>query len=305
MRASSYPKIYNLGHSALGKNFLQHEFIVQEKVDGSQFTFGKIKGEVVARSKNQPLGWKALAEKGGSMFDKACEQVAQVAGALPDNMLFRAEYLRKPKHNTLTYHRVPTNHLMLFDIMTGEEDYDSRKDELEYWGNILHFEVVPELYRGRVTKAKLDELMDTDSVLGGNKIEGVVLKQYADYCPKTSKLLFAKVVSDAFREKHSKDWRERNQPGGIQGIIDTYRTEARWQKAVQHLTEDGVLKHCPTDIGPLMKEVSCDFIAECKEEVKEELWKLFGKKITKCVGGGLAQWYKAQLQESVFDESDS
>jgi hypothetical protein len=49
----SYPSIYNLGHRALTDLFSGGLVLVQEKVDGSQFSFGLIDGVVRFRSKGR------------------------------------------------------------------------------------------------------------------------------------------------------------------------------------------------------------------------------------------------------------
>lgn len=46
---NSYPKVYALGHPALAGLF-DGPVIVQEKVDGSQFSFGLLGQELVCRS---------------------------------------------------------------------------------------------------------------------------------------------------------------------------------------------------------------------------------------------------------------
>lgn len=50
-------------------------------------------------------------------------------------------------------------------------------------------------------------------------------------------------------------------------LYDSYRTEARWQKAVQHLRDEGKLLGEPKDIGPLMAEIWRDLVEEEKAEL--------------------------------------
>jgi len=52
MRLNSYPKVYNLGHAAIVHLF-DEPVTVEEKVDGSQFSFALIDGELSARSKGK------------------------------------------------------------------------------------------------------------------------------------------------------------------------------------------------------------------------------------------------------------
>ena len=50
----SYPSVYNLGHRAL-EPLLAHPLNIEEKVDGSQFSFGRFDGVLRVRSKGQEL----------------------------------------------------------------------------------------------------------------------------------------------------------------------------------------------------------------------------------------------------------
>ena len=81
--------------------------------------------------------------------------------------------------------------------------------------------------------------------------------------------------------------------------MESYCTQARWQKAVQRLEEQGQLEHSPRDIGALMRAVGTDLLEEEEETIKAELFKLFWKDIVRTAQRGLPEWYKAQLTERV------
>ena len=87
---------------------------------------------------------------------------------------------------------------------------------------------------------------------------------------------------------------------GVAIFIESFRTEARWQKAVQHLREKEELENQPRDIGKLMKEINLDIIEEESENIKEQLYKLYIKDITRKATAGFAEWYKKQLLENAF-----
>lgn len=115
-----YPKIYNLGHACIKELFLD-EVIVEEKVDGSQFSFGIFNGEIRCKSKGSPINL-LLPEK---MFIPGIEVVKRLKeeGRLIEGYSYRAEYLGKSKHNALAYERIPNQHLIGFDINIGHETY--------------------------------------------------------------------------------------------------------------------------------------------------------------------------------------
>src|SRR5690606_21326667 len=114
----SYPSIYALGHRAV-VDLLKGPVIVQEKVDGSQFSFGlDASGNLQMRSKGQEV---YAADAG--MFLKAASTAAMLASDIPPGVTFRCEYLAKPKHNVIAYARVPRQHLILYDVEDGDQGY--------------------------------------------------------------------------------------------------------------------------------------------------------------------------------------
>jgi hypothetical protein len=112
-----------------------------------------------------------------------------------------------------------------------------------------------------------------------------------------------KYVSEAFKEVHRKKWGENN-PGAkdlMAKLIETYKSSARWEKAVFRLRDNGQLENSPRDIGNLVKSVWPDIAAECEEEIKETLWKHYSKGICRGVTKGLPEWYKQRLMHQQFE----
>ncbi len=288
----SYPKIFAFGHKAINNIILdKHDIIVEEKVDGSQFSFGSFGGEVRCKSKRKEI----ILDAPDGMFKKAVEVVMSLD--LKDGFTYRAEYLQKPKHNTLAYNRHPTNHLMIFDINDGHESYLSRKDK-EAEAERLGLECVPLLFEGQVTDMnELFELMEQESVLGGPTIEGFVLKNYKLFI--RDKVMMGKYVSDAFKEKNHKSFRKQN-PNSTDVMLmlcDKFRSEARWNKAIQRVRDDGELLGEPKDIGRLVKEIQSDIIEECADEIKEALYKWAIPQINRRAIAGFPEFYKKLLAE--------
>ncbi len=224
-------------------------------------------------------------------------------GLLMEGVTYRAEYLSKPKHNTICYGRVPRKHLILFDVNHGYEHYMTYAEKKSV-ADALGLECVPLLFEGKIDNPdKLQDLMETDSVLGNVKIEGMVFKNYSRF-GRDGKALLGKHVSEKFKERNSKEWKIAN-PGGkdiVQNIGQSLRTDARWEKAIQHLRESGKLEGSPRDIGSLMKEIHLDVEAECGDEIKEKLYKWCLPKIKRIVAAGFPEWYKEKLMEGQFDK---
>ena len=304
MPLHSYPKVYNLGHEAI-VDLLLDNVTVEEKVDGSQFSFGIIDDVLQCRSRGQQINIDAPDK----LFSLAVETVKKLADKLVPGYTYRAEYLQKPKHNTLAYDRIPEGHLVIYDINDGLESYlpyGMKVQEAERLG----LEVVPLLFEGTLigfdAYATFKALLEHTSILGGQQIEGVVIKNYKRF-GRDGHALMGKHVRESYKELHKGDWRERNPTGGdvIQGLITKLRTPARWEKAIQHLKEAGVLEVSPRDIGPLIKEVHMDVLSEQEDMIKKQLFAYAWNRISKGITAGLAEWYKERLAEKQFMDADN
>lgn len=297
---NSYPKIYNFGHRAI-RDIFNEPVVLQEKVDGSQISFMKKDGVVYARSKGTMLHF----DNPEKMFSLGLDSIASVADILVDGHVYRGEYLQKPKHNVLKYSRVPEGHIILFDIQNGvgTEEY-LPPSHIEEAANYLGFECVPTWEAKIDSLDQLSEYLLRTSCLGGASVEGVVAKNYNRFDQHTGKVLMAKHVSEAFKEVHRKKSYKTSNKDIIVSLVEHYKTEARWQKAIQHLRDDGRLLDSPRDIGSLIKEVNLDVLAECKEEIAEALFKWGWKQISRGITAGLPEWYKEKLLEKQFGGED-
>lgn len=297
MNIHSYPSVYNIGHKLI-LDIFEDDVLLEEKVDGSQFSMSRGEdGILYMRSK----GTEIYEQNPEKMFNRAVE----TAVSLPLNpgWVYRCEYLQKPKHNTLCYDRVPEKNLIIFDINTGDEIYLSyidKKEEAERIG----LECVPMIYCGKIeSPERFKDLLNQKSILGGSDIEGIVVKNYNKFTPD-KKAMFGKYVSEKFKEVHGGEWRKNNPTGGdiINDLILQYRTPTRWNKAVQHLRDAGILEQSPRDIGNLIKEIQVDTKKECEEEIKEILFNHFWKNISRGITAGAPEWYKEELLKLSFEE---
>jgi len=297
---NSYPSVYAIGHRQISDLF-KGEVTIEEKIDGSQFSFGVINGVLCCRSKGKQI----ILEAPEKMFTTAIETALYLQAELHPDWVYRCEFLRAAKHNTLLYDRVPKRHLIIYDIMTGLEEYLLYHEKQEE-ANRLGLECVPLLFYGYLEDlGYLNRLLETESILGGTKIEGVAIKNY-DLFTGEKKPAIGKHVSEEFKEVHDKDWKARNPTKSdiLDQLIAKYRTEARWAKAVQHLEERGELLGEPKDIGPLVNEVVIDTKAECEDEIKAILFGHYWPKIKRGITGGLPEWYKGELAKQAFGEID-
>ena len=234
------------------------------------------------------------------MFAEAVGSIKAHERFLRKGYIYRGEYLKKPKHNCLAYDRIPRDYIILFDIETDVGRH-LRGDEFNAAAHEAGYETVMQI-EARINKPEdLLSLLEIPSHLGGQKIEGVVIKSLS-LSNEFGGPLMAKYVSEKFKEVQRGEWREANptQTDITHKLIAAYRTPARWNKAIQHLRERGQLTNAPTDIAALIKEVSCDVHEECSSEIKQILFNHFWKDISRGITRGLAEWYKEELLALTF-----
>ena len=292
-----YPKIFTIGTTYV-KSILQYEVEVTEKVDGSFFSFGKIDGKLYMRSKGAEL----YLENPQQMFIEAINYVDSIAGRIPDNTIYSCEYLKTKKHNVLEYRGIPKNHLALFSVSYPDGTFTSNWGEIAIRAELLDIDVVPLLGAGKFTIEDLDTMLDIDSFLGGTKLEGVVAKLYTPMLigGRIFPITCAKLVSTKFKEV-ARDWKkEHTTRGSWEGFVESFRTEARWEKAIQRRRDAGELQEAPQDIGPLLKSIQEDIEAEEEEDIKEYLWHHFKSDLLRRSVAGFPQWYKDRLSGEVI-----
>jgi len=316
-----YTKVLTLG-SSYTENALVGDVIVQEKIDGSQMRWGINEDEeLLFASKGANLvpyfdnGEMMNVQK---LFVPAVKYLLSqkdVLSNLKRDTYFFGETLMKPKHNVLKYERVPTNNIVLFDVLC-QGKWASRQ-ELETWACILNIDVIPELYVGKVERKRVDlgaggykssaidfmkrMIETTPSYLGNEKVEGVVIKNYAQTILLGGNVfpLFTKYVRESFKEKHDAEWKIKRPKDAIVDFVQGFKSEARWQKAIIHLKEKGELEQNPRDIGKLIKTVQQDIIEEEQENIKNYLYKKFIDDIKRVSIKGLPEWYKQKLMENL------
>jgi len=294
----AYPKVFSLGTDYI-KDIYQGEIEISEKLDGSQLSFSKIDGELFIRSKGQQI----FPESVDKLFKNAVDYILSIEDKLPNDIIFYTEYFSKPRHNLLKYDRIPRNHLALFGVCdkTGTK-FESKYFDLEKYAKIIDIEPISLIWEGNGDEMSIEKIMkflEMDSMLGGAKIEGVVVKNYGQpflLGGQPIPLMAGKFVSEKFKEVNQKSWgKEKTSKGKWQTFKESYKTEARWQKAIQHLKENGELKNDSCDIGKLIVEIKKDIGQEEKENIKEFLWKEFGEELLRYSTVGFPEFYKEFL----------
>lgn len=277
-----YGKIYRLGTPETAGVF-DGIVYAQEKIDGSQISFWFEDGQLKTQSKNQMVD-----PDDPGLFKEAVDSLTQWAYATDctpgETIVFRGEYLRKKRHNVLTYDRVPAWNVVVFDVEVNGERCPFR---LVDWCTRAGLEYIP--YEDTLDG---DNLLSRPSMLGGRR-EGFVYKNY-----ETG--VFAKVVAQEFKElTESRPKRLRTDALDLDGVSHELRSEARWEKARQYLRDRGELQGNSRDIGKVIRRVHEDILDEEWSRISERLAAKAWKHVSKGVTTGLADWYHEKLREDV------
>lgn len=300
MSNAAYPKILHIGDKPIA-DLYNGDVEITEKLDGSQFGFGILDGVLTCRSK----GKEQDIDDPDKMFIEGVNYVKSIQDKLANGYFYYGEYFSRPRHSTLAYDRIPKNHIALFGVLRPDKSLCSYQEMVEI-ADTLDLEVVALIHEGQSDPEHTIGLLDRVSMLGGQKIEGVVVKRYEDWLflgRILTPVKAGKYVSEAFKEVHEKDWSRLNTgKGKYDAMKDKYHSEARWHKAIQHLKEDGNFEGSVRDIGNLMKEITKDLTLEEKENMKEELWQIYGQDVVKYATVGFVDWYKQLIAKGEFQD---
>lgn len=305
----SYPKVVAFGSYGT-EACLLGPVIVEEKADGSQLGWGLDEtGELCIRSHGQQL----ILDNAG-MFQPAVNYLRSLdwrAMTPCADIWFYGEYFQRPKQNTLAYERTPRHGIMLFDCFWQGM---FRRDMLREYAEMMDLETAPVLAIletgeflavGRVPSLEQDilPLLARESFLGRQQIEGVVIKNYHETISIGGKVqpLFCKVVRPQFTERNISEHKAEGRKNTVEVIIESCRSEARWLKAIQRRREEGALLGAAQDIGPLIRSVQEDLVAEEKETIKAQLWTAVSDEVKRKSVAGLAEWYKERLAKGEIE----
>lgn len=302
----SYSSIFTLGHRAV-KDLLNVPVIIEEKIDGSQLSFMRQGDTVFFRSKSAEID----PEHPPKLFAPAVEYIKSIGERLTEGWVYRGEAVCSPRHNVLKYNRCPEGFVIIYDVECGLYDYlpyikkrsEALRIGLECVSLVgLHTPETP------LTQDNIETFLQRESALGGPPIEGMVFKPTNyNLFGEDKKVIMGKYVSEAFKEIHRKEWRSLHNPSRgdiIQSLASGLATEARWNKAVQHLREANELEDSPRDIGKLIKEIQADVEKETKDEIMERLWKWAWPQLNRKVVSGFPEYYKKSLLEKQFKDSN-
>lgn len=264
MTYKTYPKIHRLGKEETD-GILDHEFIIQEKVDGANVSIFELDGKVRCGTRTRMLP-EDESFRGFQEAVRANFQLAMFFSREPNKILY-GEWLVK---HTITYPDEAYEKIYLFDIYDKDTDTWLPQEQVKEWAEFLGLEYPHVFAVGKFTEEQIKEYVGKSAIAPAG--EGVVLKapgfvnQFGDHC-------YAKVVHQKFKEsnaivfggnnKHSETYWEMY-------VVNKYCTVGRVQKILQKLqsqTEERLdMKHTSQVAGTCYHDL-----------ITEEAWEIAKK----------------------------
>ena len=310
-----YSKVFNLGSPEV-RFITSVPVTVQEKTDGAQFSAMTVGGKWHFRSRNQHIN----PEEPPKMFQPLVEHMLKQSTDACGGLVFRIEAFNGRRMNKMTYPRSPRGFGVLWQVDYFSDGYVNRSafDDVTIgtWASAFHLEPVKSFgVFDEMDEDKLNELLESESGLGGGPMEGVVLKpNEPHYHPDSQMPLYGKWVSAKFREMNGSKKGPPSLKDPVTDLVKVFVTEARFEKVVQKLKEEQRYTGTTKDIGPCMKILSVDLDEEAKSSFDEmmvkfndELWRQFKRK----AGRNFPKWFQEKMLKAQFadnkaeEESDS
>lgn len=296
----SYGKVHQLSDLTL-KGLLDEPCYVQEKVDGSQFSFGVDgdDGRLLVRSRGAMLNVKQ-PQKLFSLAIQTAEMLHK-AGRLKKGLVYRGEAVCSPRHNKINYKAVPAGGIVLYDVFSVADNKELSRTQTESLAKELGLLYAPVLGvfenpKEEITPEVLKKIAEkTKSVINSSVgVEGVVIKR----CDKEFRNLDGKIgrgkyVCDEFKEiDNTKKSAEQND---FNSLAQVFAPEARKDKMIQRLKESGEYTGTMKDMGKMVPMLIADVEEECMQEMQDLVYKFVRKKVHKGLTSDLAQWLKDKL----------
>ena len=303
-----FPKVLGLGQPLLAEIF-DDPVDLSSKIDGSQCRINLTESNVQCGSKNVDIA-------DTKMFDLAYQQADRIWNekvwwTFGDDITLFTEFLNKPKHNVLKYDRVPKNSLYVFGALIDGKHLST--EELIELATELDIEP-PHIIASQVkinNPEDLNEYLETESVLGGTKVEGIVIRNsYKSYPPLlvstmafTNYPLVGKLVRDDFKERLQKEWSTKKQRETPLAKVSTeFFTDARFNKAINHLNDAGKITYEMNNLKDIIPEFYSDLIDEERQEIMELALDDFWRQLKRKSDNFVVKEWKRYLVEKQFSE---
>lgn len=286
MEQKQYLNIFRLRDDDLPDFHVGDHIIVEEKVDGANFSFryDAEKDQICSFSRRVELHPKNTlfgAWEWSQKLDK--KKIAEVLG---NNLIMFAEWLAP---HTVKYPDEKYFNAYCFDIMNAETEQYLPQEQVKKVVQDLGLSYVPVFYDGPFTSWEALASLVGRTELGGEYGEGIVIKNMTRLNdPDENFQFYVKIVGEAFKEKKAiggwgmKMLDHKHEKSVEQELTESVVTTARVRKLILKMVDEQELPINWKGLDPrtIMRKLSNAVYYDCvKEEpdTVEQVGKEFGK----------------------------
>lgn len=273
MEVIKYPSIEALSKVAHFFDEQQPWVRIEEKIDGSNVSIRIVDGELVLQSRTQ-----IIDQSSPGMFKKFVDWAVANVDMFAPGLIYYGEMVGNGK---LRYPDAPP--FLLFDVYS--EQHNHWKESLDFW-EINGWSVVRPAYQGPWPGVEHVQGFMGRSDYGDVEAEGVVVKAFnlpvwyvnkktGERHDHVESIFAAKLVRESYKETQAPRTRLDRQADPLYAIAEALVTDARIQKAVQRLQEEGRYDQFkPHTLIPIVMQ---DIHKEDQDYVKELFFKAYWK----------------------------
>lgn len=286
MEQKQYLNIFRLRDDDLPDFHVGDHIIVEEKIDGANFSFryDAEKNQICSFSRRVELHAKNTlfgAWEWSQKLDK--KKIAEVLG---NNLIMFAEWLAP---HTVKYPDEKYFNAYCFDIMNAETEQYLPQEQVNKVVQDLDLSYVPVFYDGPFTSWEALAGLVGRTELGGEYGEGIVIKNMTRLNdPDENFQFYVKIVGEAFKEKKAiggwgmKMLDRKHEKSVEQELTESVVTTARVRKLILKMVDEQELPINWKELDPrtIMRKLSNAVYYDCvKEEpdTVEQVGKEFGK----------------------------
>ena len=286
MEQKQYLNIFRLRDDDLPDFHVGDHIIVEEKIDGANFSFryDAEKDQICSFSRRVELHPKNTlfgAWEWSQKLDK--KKIAEVLG---NNLIMFAEWLAP---HTVKYPDKKYFNAYCFDIMNAETEQYLPQEQVNKVVQDLGLSYVPVFYDGPFTSWEALASLVGRTELGGEYGEGIVIKNMTRLNdPDENFQFYVKIVGEAFKEKKAiggwgmKMLDRKHEKSVEQELTESVVTTARVRKLILKMVDEQELSINWKELDPrtIMRKLSNAVYYDCvKEEpdTVEQVGKEFGK----------------------------
>ncbi|AGO85557.1 hypothetical protein psal_cds_1235 [Pandoravirus salinus] len=285
-----------------------YRWFVEEKIDGSQLSFQRQGDAVEFRNRSKVVSVDVALDR--PCYANAARAITRLAAQLDPAYTYHGEAVCKRRHNVVAYLGTPLKFWICYGIYDGERYLD--RSEVEAECARLDLQCVQVLYVNDDPSVldptpKVLEIVaqieagEIASCLGGNTIEGVVVKHNAAWHArsKAHKCIQFKHVTATFKERHGEglpplaSYDAESLMAYLALLGAKFAVPAVYQKAAQHIRENPGGKGA-ISLPALQREVERDIEKEHGQDIAEALVKALLPVIAQHATSGMADWLAAQ-----------